>query len=86
MKMSSTTQTLEKKRPMEADLLNSIGSSNGCTVGGSIHSVVIVGDLIRGHRLMMTKGKAQRAGKGSGRSYIAPGAIALGPITRCFLF
>ena len=73
--MSSTTQTLEKKRPMEADLLSSIGSSNGCTVGGSVHSVVIVGDLLRGHRLMMTRGKAQRAGKASGPPYIASASL-----------
>jgi hypothetical protein len=37
---------------MEADLLSGVGTSNGCTVGCSVHGVVVVGDLFRGHRLM----------------------------------
>ena len=37
---------------MEADLLNRVGTSNGCTVGSSVDSVIVVGDLVRGHRLM----------------------------------
>jgi hypothetical protein len=43
-------RTLEEKRPMKANLLGSIGTSNRCAVGGSVHLVVVVGDLLRRHR------------------------------------
>jgi hypothetical protein len=34
---------------MEANLLSRVGTSNGCTVGSSVHGVIVVGDLLRGH-------------------------------------
>jgi hypothetical protein len=52
---------------MGADLLSSIGTSNGCAVGGSVHCVVVVGDLLRGHRLVMVRGKAQTGGESQWR-------------------
>lgn len=43
---------------MEANLLSRVGTSNGCTVGSSVHSVIAVGDLLRGHILTgMRQGK-----------------------------
>jgi hypothetical protein len=54
---------LEKKRPVEAELLSSIGTSNGCTVGGSIYGVVVVGDLLRRHCLIIVRGKPLMGGK-----------------------
>jgi hypothetical protein len=60
--MSRRAGTLEEERPMEADLLSRVGTSNGCTVGSSVHSVVVVADLLRGHRLLGMRGKC-----GSGR-------------------
>jgi hypothetical protein len=54
---------LEEKGPMEANLLSSIGTSHGCTVGSSVHGVVVVGDLLRRHRLMTVRGKTQTGGE-----------------------
>jgi hypothetical protein len=62
--MSSKARTLEEERPMEADLLSGVGTSNGCTVGSSVHSVVVVGYLFRGHRLMGMRRKSQIGGEG----------------------
>jgi len=64
---NQTARTLEKKRPMDADFLRSIGMSNGCTVRSSVHSVVVVNDLLRRHCLMTEEdsfrwgGEAKRA-------------------------
>lgn|SRR6266403_3489945 len=73
--MSRAARTLEEEGPMEADLLGSIGMSNRCTVGGSEHSVVVVGDLLRRHRLMVMRGKS-RAGREGKRTvlYIISGS------------
>ena len=60
---ATTARTLKQKGPMEADLLSSIGTSNRCTIGSSVHGVVVVGDLLRRHRLMMVRGKAQAGGE-----------------------
>ena len=54
---------MEKKRPVEAELLDSIGTSNGCTVGGSIYGVVVVGDLLRRHCLIIVRGKPLTGGR-----------------------
>jgi hypothetical protein len=48
---------------MEANLLSSIGMGNRCTVGSSVDGVVVVGDLLRRHRFMMVRGKAQTGGE-----------------------
>ena len=66
-------QTLEEERPVEADLLSLVGTTNRCTVGSSIDSVVVIGNLLRGHCLM---GEDERkisdgAGKASGTIYMA---------------
>jgi hypothetical protein len=57
-------RTLEEERPMEADLLSRVGMSNGCTVRSSVHSVVVVDNLLRGHGLMGMRGKSQSGNEG----------------------
>jgi hypothetical protein len=46
---SATARTLEEKRPVDANFFGSIGASDRCTVGSSVHGVVVVGDLLRRH-------------------------------------
>ena len=49
---------------MKADLLGCVGTSHGCTVGSGVDSVVVVGDLLRGHCLMGMRGSERdREGK-----------------------
>jgi hypothetical protein len=69
---------------MLADLLYRIGTSNGCTVGSSVHSVVVVGDLFRGHRLMGMREKSQGGREGNWKVLYSIGMVgsweALKPI------
>jgi hypothetical protein len=37
---------------MEADLLSRVGTSNWRAVGSSVHSVIVVSNLLRGHGLL----------------------------------
>jgi hypothetical protein len=65
-----TARTLEEKRPVGADFLRSIGLSNGCTVRGGVHRVVVVGDLLRRHCLMVVRRKLQTGGNAKRKVYI----------------
>ena len=64
-------QTLvPEKRPVVAEFLRSIGLSNGCTVKGGVHSVIVVGDLLRRYCLMVVRRKLQTSGESEERRYI----------------
>ena len=52
-------RTLEEKGTVGANLLSNIGTSNGCTVRGGVHGVVVVGDLLGRHG----SGSSKRADK-----------------------
>jgi hypothetical protein len=75
-------RTLEEKRPMKANLLGSIGTSNRCAVGGSVHLVVVVGDLLRRHRSMKEKGKRRTGKSGEWRVLYRPGLGQVNFLTR----
>jgi hypothetical protein len=48
---------------MDANFLGSIGMSNGCTIGRSVDSVVVVGDLLRRHCSITVKGRLWMGGE-----------------------
>ena len=71
---------MEEERPMEADLFSRVGTSNGCTVGSSVDSVIVVGDLLGGHPLLGIRRSVRVAERASGRSYIASALSDLGAL------
>jgi hypothetical protein len=69
---------------MEADLLSRIGTSNGCTVGSSVHSVVVIGNLLRGHGSMrMRGGKSQSGREGKWKVLYSINMVGNRKVTAC---